>query len=340
MRASLPSLAATLALFVVPAITHAEELTIVPQTVDSSAPIEQALQENAGSASVRISGKGSAFRITYRATEPLTIFMTPLQADDRFSPSDFLTFTLPISDSSAATIDLTVSPGWSPREQMWLLHILTKNEEADAGFSTMDFVPSSPLTVVRAFLRHSFKTEPYTPSSYHALLGYRAYGYDLTFIFGIILFVVCAIVAIFAKRKMKIASVLLVLVGFQMLYGLRFGIDLVRYAAEHIPGYAAGTYDEAGSVYQIATVLREEKMHSVFVCRSGTNYKEKILRYAAYPIVVTSDPTLLDGADAVMIMNAANWRFDGSSLFCDDLFVKATKASDFPDGSILFRVTR
>lgn len=310
--------------------------------------VEEALRDNKGRAKTSLEGNGAFLRLTYQASEPLTIYMVPLSAEGRFVPDDYLLFTLPQTDGDTADINLTVSPGWSPGNTVWLLHLLTKDENATAGFMAVEFLPATPRTIISAFFRHVFKTEPYTPSSFHALHGYRIFALDGTILAGILLSLACMIGVIVAKKQKKLVVVLLIILTFQGIYGLRFGLDLLRFSREHLSGFSRGLYDEAGSVHQIAHALREhvisskkaESATTVFVCRSGTNYKEKILRYAAYPIVITSDEASLERADFALVMDADEWSFDHDALQCGDLTLRVRTVTDFPDDSVLFTIIR
>ncbi len=331
-----------------PLSAAAQTLQIQPRVVDASWMVEEALRDNKGRAKTSLEGNGAFLRLTYQASQPLTITMVPLSDEGRFVPNDYLLLTLPQTDGATADINLTVSLGWSPGNTVWLLHLLTKDENASAGFIAVEFLPATPKTMISAFFRHAFKTEPYTPSSFHALHGYRIFALDGTILAGILLILACIIAVIVAKKQNKLVAALLIVLTFQGIYGLRFGLDLLRFSTEHLSGFSRGLYDEAGSAHQIARALREHVMDSkkaesattVFVCRSGTNYKEKILRYAAYPIVITSEEASAEHADYALVMDADEWRVDNDSLHCADLTLRVRTVTDFPDGSVLFAIIR
>lgn len=339
-----------------PGAAHAEALKITAVSVASSGPVEKALLENRGRATTSIEGNGAILRLTYKASQPLTIYMVPLSAENTFVPTDFLLLTLPTTEAGTAEIDLTISPGWAPRNTVWLLHLLTKDENADTGFATVEFVPTPVTTILTTFFRHLFRVEPYSPSSYHALRGYRIFSVSVTILLGIALVLCCIAALLLSKKSQKLQMLTLVLVSCQLLYGLRFGIDLLRFTHEHHGSFVTGTYDEAGSVYLVALTIRdlaeksamqEEKM-TVLVCRSGTNYKEKLLRYFAYPIRISSDSKHEVTAQYVLVMNALDWSIEevtmnGSNkqiLHCEDQTFEVKKLSDFPDGSVLFSLIR
>ncbi len=332
-------------------VASAETLYINPIGIDSSAPVEQALKENAGRASMKLEGEGSTMKLAYQSSEKLTVYMVPLSESEGFVPTDFLMLTLPATSEGLAEIDLTVSPGWTTKKTTWLLHLMTKNKDAKAGFMSVEFLPAGPKTSIQAAFRHFFRTEPYIPSSYHSLRGYRVLSKDMTLILGLLLIVTSVIAVLIAKKESKLAILIVVLCTFQAVYGLRFGLDLLRFSSEHLTGYAEGIYDEAGSVYQIAPMLhslaaqqKKEVPTSVFICRSGTNYKEKILRYFAYPIRISADATHASMSDYVLVMNARDWNIQTIAeeniskqvLQCADLRFEVNQIASFPDGSILF----
>lgn len=343
----------TVLLMLVPMDVRAQTLKIVPQRVESSGPVEKAMQENKGRASTKLEGRGGTLRLTYQASQPITIYMVPLNAQGGFVPTDFLLFTMPPTDSETVEIDLTVSPGWSPRKTTWLLHLLTKDERSIAGFVSIEFVPTSAGKIISTMMRHFFTAEPYTPSSYHALYGYRAFTFSVTIILGILLMVMCALVAVFTSKGRRLQTLLLLVLLMHALYGLRFSVDLVRFTHEHLSAYARGEYDEAGSIYRVAPVVRElaaknPSATTLFVCRSGTNYKEKILRYFVYPTVVTSETNAAALADFALAMDTDKWSLETVTesntvdqfLLCGDLRLKVQTLESFPDGSILFALLR
>lgn len=343
----------TALLTLVPAMAMAQAVVITPKAVTSSEPLEKALRENKGRASMKLEGQGGILKLTYQASEPLTIFMVPLSRDERFVQTDFILMALPKAEKGIVDIDLTVSTGWSPLATTWLLNVMTKDEEAIAGFAAAEFVPVSTVKTITTFFRHSVRVEAYTPSSYHGLRGYRALSLDLTMVAGIALFIVSAAAVMFAKKTKKLQTLVIVVVTFHALYGLRFGVDLLRFTGEHLIGYSKGHYDEAGSIYQVAEDITKlasgtKKEASVFVCRSGTDYKEKILRYFTYPVVVSSEVTAAATADFALGMDTDAWRYetvtDGDStkqlLHCGTNKISVHKVSEFPDGSIIFTIRR
>jgi hypothetical protein len=162
-----------------------------------------------------------------------------------------------------------------------------------------------------------------------------------------------ALAALLTRKGRRLQAFLIVILVIHALYGLRFSVDLVRFTHEHLSAYARGEYDEAGSIYMVAPVVQELAAKNptettLFVCRSGTNYKEKILRYFVYPTVVSSDASSAAGADFALAMDTDKWSVETVTesgnvdqfLLCGDLRLKAQTLESFPDGSILFALTR
>lgn len=325
---------------------QAEMLTIVPDLVQSSDVVENELRVNMGRATTSIEGNGQALIIGYESDEPISIFMVPLQSDGSYVPMDFMHFTLPKSTGGSVRIDLTVSPGWQPTDTKYLLNLLTHTENAHAGFTQIEFEPTTLMKTLMTGVRHFFTVEPYTPSSYHALRGYRVYGHSITVILGVLLLLIVVAMFIVFKREQRTQKIFIVMLIICLVYGLRMSIDLTRFTSEHLGEYLHGTYDEAGSAHDIGKSIEVIANASpsptrVAVCRDGTNYKEKIVRYMAYPIPVSETVT---GATLALIMDRNNWSTEttidekGSHtiLHCGAIHHRAEKLHDFADGSTLF----
>jgi len=323
-------------------IASAQTLKIRPVIVSSSDQVESRLKENDGRASTAIDGAGRALSVQYFASEPVEIFMVPIADDETIVPTDFITFTLPKTTAGDAEIDLTVSPGWHPGSMHWIVNLLSRSADAEAGFTRFEFLQPSLGDTLGAAISHTLVTEPYTPGSYHALRGYRILGLSATILFGV-LFVLSTLGIFLLSSPKRFPALLLTIVTFVGIYELRFAGDLLRFTAEHLTGYAAGIYDEAGSVYEIAGNVRSLGSDvSVSVCRDGTNFKEKILRYMVYPITVRSDEP---GGSLILVMDKFDWSLETRTengvsmqkLVCDEFTGDVEKLKQYPDGSILFR---
>lgn len=333
------------------ATVHAEPLFVTPELVESSDVVETALKENAGHASTSFSGAGQALSIGYTANEPITVFLVPLHGDDTYSPSDFIRFVLPASQDGDVTVDLTASPGWSSGERKYLVNMLSKTGDASASFTKLDFVPSGIFTGLSAGFRHLFTAESYLPSSYHALKGYHVFGHEVSLWLGLLTVLAAGIVSVLRPKGKKVASLIAVLIAGSFLYSLRFGLDELSFTKAHLTEYAHGTYDEAGSIHLVAATVRtlahEHPDTNVFVCRDGTNFKEKLLRYFAYPVPVSSEAKDATGATLALVMDKYVWNVEtvidnrGSrqTLKCGPVNREAKKLSTFDDGSVLFSLT-
>jgi hypothetical protein len=335
-----------LASFLIAGTVSAETTLIEPTLVDSSDPVENALRENKGRATTAIEGDGQALLIGYRSSEPITIFMVPLKKDESYVPMDFMHFTVPKSEDRSVRIDLTVSPGWKPGRTKYLLNLLTRTENAEAGFTSVEFEPSSIGQIISTGIHQFFTVEPYTPSSYHALRGYRMFGQSMTITLSILTLIVTIGLFVLTTAEKRLSRITGLLVIVTLLYASRFSVDLLRFTHEHLRGYIDGQYDEAGSAHQIGRMITDIAIASknpvhVAVCRDGTNYKEKIIKYIAYPIPVTVSET---GATMALVMDRGDWSLQTTTqgnrsrtmLHCGTINRFASKLTDFPDGSILF----
>ncbi len=303
---------------VVPMIAYAQAdtLYVTPYLIESSDPITRALTTNKGHASTTIEGNGEAVQIGYSSNQPLEIYLVPLKPDTSFVPTDFVGLRLPAATRQEAVIDLTVSPGWSPKPLSYLIYILSPDLQADAGFYSVEFVPASTISIARAAWRHLFTPELYTPSSYHALRGYRMFAVQVTVVLGIAVVILGLGLLFFKKRFNGPRTALIVLVAALLVYSARMSVDLVRFSIEHVREYyTAGTYDEAGSIHVIAQVVTDKytqasnPQFSVYICRDGTNFKEKLLRYFAYPATVSAEAPATQTASLVLVMNKIEWSF-------------------------------
>ncbi len=323
-------------------------MRITPTLVDASTAVENALQTHKGRASVSIEGVGGTLLLQYQSGEPLEIYMVPLSADKRFVPTDYVHFTLPQADNGSATIDLTVSPGWSFHKQRWALNLLSVDEKAGAQFTNIQFTNASLPTTLKAVAQHLMTEEPYTPSSYHALRGYRMLGISVTVIFGLMTLIVVFLCLAFARASRRRALAIRILVIAMLLYQARFSVDLLRYTQEHLIGFAHGVYDEAGSVNEMAKEIRSlgGTNQNIFVCRDGTNFKEKLLRYFVYPVHVSADTQDANVATLAVVMDTFKHGYRTTPtdlapvlrLQCGPIDRLAEQLHQFPDGAVLFKL--
>ncbi len=318
-----------------------DELYVTPETVDSSEPVTRGLQSNKGSTSTKLEGSGGReLRITYGSTDVLEIFLVPLQPDGSYVPTDFLRFTLPAAGERVAVVDLTVSPGWSPGVKTYLVHILTATQDVRAGFYKVEFTPASVLSGIIAAAKHLFTPESYAPNSYHALRGYRVLAQPVTIWFGVLAMLAAG--AAFARRRSEhgVRLAVYVLCAGMLVYGARWTLDLARFTHQHLGEYygSAGVYDEAGAMHALGAVLKMRGPEtSVYFCRDGTNFREKILRYAAYPVPVSDSAEAALNADSIVVSGKIDWSFQNGLLTCGDAKTNAELTTTFFDGTQLFR---
>jgi len=354
---SLKILCATVC-FTIPTIALAQEDTIfiVPERIETSAPVQEALSQQKGSTVTSIEGWGSTVAITYHASEPIEIFLAPLLAENRYNLFDFLHFVLPATEKKTAIVQLTGSPGWSPGNRRYLLNILVRSDDVRAGFIDVQFEPASMTTIASAALQHFFSAEPYTPSSFHALHGQRVLGWSGSVMAGVITVLACIVAATASLRRKQhmMTTVMTVLIAALLLYQLRSAMDLLRFSTQHLREfYGKDIYDESGSVHSIARRIRKSAptllSTQVFVCRDGTNFKEKLLRYFIYPMPVSADPAVIDDAGMVLVMDKLDSTFvprengaveEGAfmTVHCGDAQISAVLTKRFADGSMLFTI--
>ena len=335
-------------LLAIPFFAHAQTLRITPSLIDSARSVEQALEESESHASTTIEGEGKVVQLTYQSSKPLDVFMGPTEAGNGYTPTDYIRFILPQTENGTVAIDLTVSPGWSPAPQRWIVTLLGKEKDSDAAFSDIRFTNDDARSVARIAAGHLFTEEFYTPSSVHALRGYRIFGVSVTMVLGILVLCASGACFLFVPKRHRTSSVMLTLMIGGLLYQGRFSIDLLRFSLQHAAEYASGTYDEAGSIHAVAENLRElrksEKTTLVYVCRDGTNFKEKLLRYFTYPMRISSEAETAATADYAVVMNKFKWGFETTvtkeasnvRLKCGDLDRDAKRLNTFPGGEILF----
>ena len=327
------------------AAAQGEEVFLVPNVIDASEPIRAALQENKGYTSTTIHGKGASLHLQYSASENITFFLVPIAANKSYVPNDTVLTVLPKGERQNVRIDLTVSPGWSPWQEAYMLQMLTPSKEADASFFEVDFFDTSIVTTIKAAIQHFWTLEPYSPSSYHALRGYRILGISMPIIAGIFV-IICSMIMLVLHTKISASLLPNFLIIATLFIAARSTIDDVRFSKQHLSEYfTKGTYDEAGSIFTIAEFLKAntDSDAKIYVCREGTNFQEKLLRYAVYPRRVSDLKNDALTATNVLITDRRSWSFDEktSSLTCGDLRDAAIESKEqFVDGSILFTLKK
>jgi len=281
--------------------------------------LNQSISEEASHASVDLSGKGADLKINYSSPSPLSIYILFLNDDGSVNPREIVSAELPKGTAVESLIPLSQTRGWSWGERKYKLHFLTDKGVVPA-ISKVE-ISGSPSLIDG--IKQFFALEPFTPSSYHRLSGYKLFGISFTLALTLIL-----IILLFFRRKKHVMNVIIILI---LLFNVRFSMDLLRYTKINL---SSDTYSTAGSAYQIADYFKSNEINSIQLCSDGNTYFPTILKYAGYPLSVNSE------ADHVLIRNAFKWSFENGNLTCGDLTAPATQISKFPDGSILFKLSK
>lgn len=292
---------------------------------------------------VMLVGAGETVEISYTATHPLSCDTGPLRSNGKGDPQHLVRFALP-AGSHRASIDLTTSPGWAPWSQNYLVACMgTAGSTAELGRAV--FTSARLTTIVRVARKHLRLPEEYQASSAHTLRGYRIVGIPLGYIV-----LAAALFGIFLMSKLRreralsrsLAIVLVCALGYQAW----FSMDLVTMTAMHLRTWASdGTYAQLGSVEEIAHTIRREAEardieRFVLVCTSESDFYEKALRYFLYPSSVSRDPESLAAATFIVVHAQPGWYEEDGVLHCGRVEGPARFLQKFPDGSVLFAITR
>ncbi len=323
------------------AIAQSPASFVVPHRIEQSAQVDAITSRSESNSSTVIEGDGQILAINYSSDSDLQIFLFYLHSDNSYDPADTVIFSLPAGDNVQTNVDLTHSSGWHPGKRSYKMTLMSDKTDPIVSFASTEFVPTTIGTLVTTPVKQLSLVEIFTPSSYHALHGYTIFGQSFATLLGILaLFLTIMACVIWRKRGLIIA--LSLLIGSQLIYGLRFSIDELRFTAEHVKSwYSNYTYDEAQSTYELASLLKQESIHgivNVFVCRNGTDFREKLLRYFSYPISVSSVETSAKAATHIVVMDAAQWSYDAAShtLSCNEKTYDATHVQTLKDGTQLF----
>jgi hypothetical protein len=313
-------------------------LRVVPRTeLSESTRIDRSRMKSVPA--IVITAAGEEVQIAYSAGGDISCDIGPLRADGKGDPQDLVHFTLPAGKRTAA-IDLTMSPGWAPWSQPYLLACM-EYEGDQTAFGDPIFVPARLTTIARTALQHLGKSEVYQASSVHTLRGYRTIGIPL----GLVL-TLCAGIAIVAIRKWKAANALVpslvVLLATAFVYQSWFALDLLTMTSEHLLAWEnEGTYSQLGSVEMTAESIRRAAFEahvvpSVFVCTTGSDFYTKALRYFLAPGEVFQHPEHLATARFIVVHDAPGWSTEDGVLRCGRIEGGVRKIQEFPDGSVLF----
>ncbi|HCI04307.1 MAG: hypothetical protein QF755_05565 [Candidatus Peribacteraceae bacterium] len=296
-------------------------ITVNPVPTDLN-QLNQKLSEEVSHASVDLNGKGADLLINYSSPAPLSVYILFLNEDGSVNPRDIVSAQLPKGEVESV-IPLSQTRGWSLGERKYKLHMITeKNIEPSISKLKLEGSPS-----LADGLKQFFALEPFTPSSYHRLSGYKFFGISFTLLLTLTLALALALTLIFRKKKHAMTAIIILI----LIFNARFSLDLLRYTKENL---TAETYSTAGSAYQIADYFKSNGIKDVQLCSDGNTYFPTILKYAGYPLNIP------DESEHVLVRNAYEWSFENGNLTCGELNAPATSLMEFPDGSILFKLSK
>lgn len=287
-------------------------ITIEPENADIT-KIQQIFSGEISYASGDVSGKGSDLIIDYSSSDKVELFIMFVDKRGNINPREIVYAELP-EGITQATIPISKTRGWKNGERTYKLHFI-KKEESDTVINNAQIAGGFSFS---NGIKQLFTPEPFTPSSYHRLSGYRIFGYSLTLIVTIII-ALAFITCISLKRKRL--GIIIVITGILIL-NTRFSLDLIKYTHTNL---TSETYATAGSAYDLAGFLKSQSIESVQLCSDSNSYFRTIFNYAAYPMVID------DKSEYVIVHNA---------LDCELINESSTLIKEFPDGSILYKLSK
>ncbi|MBU0458700.1 hypothetical protein KJ652_02125 [Patescibacteria group bacterium] len=296
-------------------ICFAAGVTIEPIPATQEQLNSQNLEE-LKSASVKIDGEGTQFNINYSAPSTIDLYILFMEKDGTFNPRNILFAELPQGEQETI-IPISDTGGWSRGNNNYKLHFLT-DKDSVPEVSKVEL--SGNLSIADG-IKQFFAPEPFTPSSYHRLNGYKLFGYSATFVL-LILTLIGSLIFI-KNRKVQI----LIFLGMIFISNARFSIDSLRYTYTHL---TANTYASAGSAYEIAEYLHKNDIENIALCSDGNSYFKTVLSYALYPAKIK------DESENILVHSAFNWSFENDVIRCGETEANAIKLNGFPDGSVLF----
>lgn len=318
----------------------AQSLSMVP-SLDLSPEELRARSMAAQTSNMGIGGQGNRLELVYSASLPLQLDIAPRRRGTGFDPVEVLHLTLPPGTKKEAIIDLTPSPGWWPFEEEYILSFFSPAEEKGAEILSMQFLPSSASSVLRAAWRHLLLREEYQVASYHTLRGTNVLGLALFMILGCLTLLLTMIFLLLRRPAAAMGA----LCACTLLGSTWFSIDLLRFTVQNLSQYErSGIYSHAGAAKALSDAIRTAtKGHAasafVFVCQEDTDFYAKLLRYFAYPIRVSIKPEDIPRATHVVV-RTLGWNYVNGILTCGNLSGKATKLATMPDGAVLFMASR
>lgn len=310
-------------------LASAAEIAVSPVGYDAG--VRQMLAGAASVAHAEVSGAGESIVFAYSAARPLAALVFFHAQRDSLDIATALRGELPAAENGEAVFPLASSPAWRPGARTYLVYLVS-DDPAGAEVRSATVTGGSSARLPLIGLSQLLAPEPFQPSLYHRLAGYRAFGLPLAPAVGVLTLIAVAVLAWRAPR-----SVLPLLACALLLYGLRFSLDLGRFTAAHVAKWTRdGTYATAGSASAITDAIRadaEARDATVLVCTSGTSYVPTLLSYLLYPLRVTTEPDPAAPPAYVVVSEAIG----GDGAACAG-GLRLERMSAFPDGSVLSRV--
>lgn len=258
-----------LSLLFAPLIALAQEPAIVTPIADG-ARIESLLNTAKSRATTELTARATIMSLTYSSPAPLNVLILYV-TDGQFDPLDSLVARLPPGTRNTVNIDLTESPGWTPRERMYRLHFLSESTEG-AAFEDIEFAGGSLWSIILAGLKQFIRPLPFSPSSYHRLPSYTVLGIPLVPLVGAMILFLSG--WFLWSKNVQVA--LVIPITALLLYNLRFSMDTVRYSLTHSREWVrAQTYATAGALPQIGYDLLKENATEVYLCHTGTSFSKR-----------------------------------------------------------------
>lgn len=325
-------------------LAHAAETHIRPSRALSSDQytILAGYQESADGTVV---GRGAFLKIVYSSSIELNGYVAIMHDDATYNPAEMNSFTLPADSDGTAIIDLRTLPTWTPGTHIFYLSFLSSSAQTDTQFKEMTLIAPQFTDTISAAFSHLFAVEPYWVSSAHLLRGYSMLHVSFSLILGIIL-VLLTVIVILRKRSASIPLILTWLLLFSFFYSTRVAADLAIHTVAHIKDWSTShTYAQAGDLYSAAEVLKKDieargTPASVSVCFSSTDYYAKLLRYLLYPVPVILEGKLTPDTTHVLVTHDLDWDETDGVLRCGSINAPVTLIQSFPDGSVLYSITR
>ncbi|MBT3835002.1 hypothetical protein HOF56_02020 [Candidatus Peribacteria bacterium] len=307
-------------------IACAAEQKLASQEAREFFGIEPEMQQK----KVPLKFKAESIDINYSSDVPLKFSVAyPEDIGEiiRINPLDVISIYAEPGENRDLTIDLTMSPAWSPSREEYNLYIAG---EEGGVVSLQEIAPRSPsfTKTISASISHIFVDEPKLLSSVNFFYGYKVLGVSFVKVFGIIAFIFLiskiAYCIIFKKIKQISRSIVVIALMFLFLYDARFSLDLVKTTFTDLSEWVSShEYRQLGPLYKAADYLRMdadlvEKDMKVAMCFDSGDIVHKYLRYDLYPISVTHDIDNWNKATHVVSMATNKLSEEDGMISCGD----------------------